>query len=99
VLIVIIVALPDELPANDSWAERAMSSRRIRHGASEAYVHWDQHFQRSVTTSNMTVTGTPRVICTVPGVNHGHTDTTLVMTGLTVKVATAGAALLPLICL
>jgi hypothetical protein len=96
-LIVIIVALPDELPAlmTAGLSEQVVAVRASGTAQAKLTSIGIGIFGGFVTTSNMTVTGTPRVICTVPGVTMATLIPTLVMTGLTVKVATAGAALLP----
>jgi len=97
VLIVSIVLLPDGLPAvilaglsehvvpvsPDGTAQLKFTSAGM--GIFDGFV----------TTPTATVAGTPRVICTVPGVTIARLKSALVV-GLAVNVATAGAALLPL---
>ena len=96
VLIVTIVLLPDGLPAvilaglsehvvpvsPDGTAQPKLTSTGM--GIFDGFV----------TTPTATVVGTPRVICTVPGVTIARLKSALIV-GLAVKVATAGAALLP----
>jgi len=97
VLIVTIVLLPDGLPAvilaglsehvvpvsPDGTAQPKLTSTGMR------------MVDGFVTTPTATVAGTPRVICTVPGVTIARLISALVI-ALAVRVATAGAALLPL---
>jgi hypothetical protein len=96
VLIVSVVLLPDGLPAvilvglsehvvpisPDGTEQPKLTS--VGMGIFDGFVN----------TPTATVTGTPRVICTVLGVTIARLKSALII-GLAVKVATAGAALLP----
>jgi len=96
VLIVSIVLLPDGLPALTlpGLSEHVVPGSSAGTAQPKLTSTGIGIFDGFVTTLNMTVAGTPRVICTVPGVTIVRLIFMLVV-ALAVKVATAGAALLP----
>jgi len=97
VLIVSIVLLPDGLPAVilAGLSEQVVPVSPDGTAQPKVTSTGMGIFDGFVTTPTATVVGTPRVICTVPGVTIARLKSALVV-GLAVKVATAGAALLPL---